>query len=81
MYPDEDEWLNSGDAIVVDPTGNVVAGPLHRERAILYAECDPAKVALARRTLDVAGHYSRPMCSRSACDGGALPIVFEDEEK
>ena len=40
--------------------GKIVAGPLRRERGILMAECDPEKVTRARRTLDVAGHYSRP---------------------
>jgi len=60
LYPDDEEWLNSGDAVVVDPTGTIVAGPMHRERGILYAECDPARAALARRSLDVAGHYGRP---------------------
>jgi nitrilase len=60
LYPDEEEWLNPGDAVVIDPAGKVVAGPLHRERGILYAECDPGRVAVARRSIDVAGHYGRP---------------------
>jgi nitrilase len=60
LYPDEEEWLNSGDSVVVDPTGKIAAGPMHRERGILYAECDPSRAALARRTLDLAGHYGRP---------------------
>jgi nitrilase len=60
IYPDDEEWLNSGDAVVVEPSGKIVAGPMHRERGILYAECDPALAARSRRTLDVAGHYGRP---------------------
>src|SRR5260370_7577777 len=60
IYPDEDEWLNSGDAVVIDPMGAIAAGPLHRERAILYADCDPGRAALARRSRDVVGHYGRP---------------------
>jgi len=60
VYPDPDEWLNPGDSVVVDPTGKVVAGPMHQERGILYATCDLAEVATARRTLDVVGHYNRP---------------------
>ena len=60
LYPDPDEWVNSGWSVIVDPDGLVVAGPLCNEYGILYAECDPARAAVARRRLDVAGHYSRP---------------------
>ncbi len=60
VYPDPEEWLNSGDSVIVAPNGVTVAGPLHEEYGILYAECDPARVAAAHRTLDVAGHYGRP---------------------
>jgi nitrilase len=60
LYPDADEWVNSGDSVVVDPTGKVAAGPMHQEKGILYADCDPARVAVARRTFDPAGHYHRP---------------------
>ncbi len=59
LFPDPDEWINDGDSVVVDPMGKVVAGPLRREAAILYAEIDVARVAPSRRTLDVTGHYAR----------------------
>ncbi|MDQ1603181.1 MAG: nitrilase [Actinomycetota bacterium] len=60
LFPHRDTWLNSGDSVIMDPHGNVVAGPLHREYGILYADIDPAVSASAHRTLDVAGHYGRP---------------------
>jgi nitrilase len=60
IYPDPDDWINAGDSVIVGPDGGVVAGPLHEEHGILYAECDPARAVAARRTLDVAGHYGRP---------------------
>ena len=60
MFPDLEEWFNAGDSVIVSPSGKIVAGPLHEEHGILYADCDPAQSAAARRTLDVAGHYSRP---------------------
>jgi nitrilase len=60
LFPDEDDWFNPGDSVVVAPDGKVVAGPLRNQRGILYAECDLEKAAAARRTLDVAGHYGRP---------------------
>jgi nitrilase len=60
LFPDLEDWFNPGDSVLVAPDGKLVAGPLHNEHGILYADCDPARPAAARRTLDVAGHYSRP---------------------
>ena len=60
LYPPEENWINPGDSVVIAPGGGKVAGPLHEQQGILYADIDPARVAGARRTFDVAGHYSRP---------------------
>ena len=60
LYPDADEWVNPGDSVVVAPGGEIVAGPMHKESGILYHQLDLEKVSIARRALDVAGHYSRP---------------------
>jgi nitrilase len=60
LYPNPDEWLNSGDSLVVAPGGKIVAGPLRNELGILYADIDLEQVGIARRSLDVVGHYSRP---------------------
>lgn len=60
LYPDADEWINQGDSVVIAPGGEIVAGPLQNEKGILYAEVDSQRVAAARRSLDVAGHYARP---------------------
>ena len=53
-------WLNPGDSAIVDPDGKMLAGPLHEEECILYAEVDPASWRGSRYQLDVAGHYGRP---------------------
>jgi nitrilase len=60
LFPNLEEWYNTGDSVIVDPRGQIVAGPLHEEHGILYAECDPVVASVAKRTLDVAGHYGRP---------------------
>ncbi len=60
LYPDKDEWVNPGDSVVIAPGGDIVAGPLHNELGILYVELDRQRVGIARRALDVAGHYARP---------------------
>jgi nitrilase len=60
LFPDDAEWINGGDSVVVAPGGRIVAGPLHNERGMLFAEVDLERVGSARRSLDVAGHYARP---------------------
>jgi nitrilase len=60
LFPDPEEWVNAGDAVVHQPFGGVAAGPMHREKGLLIAEIDPAEARASRRKFDVAGHYSRP---------------------
>jgi len=60
LFPDDDEWINGGDSVVVAPGGRIVAGPLRQERGMLLADLDLERVGIARRSLDVAGHYARP---------------------
>jgi nitrilase len=60
LFPDPNESINAGDSVVIDPAGAIVAGPLRNEKGILYADIDPTRVAVAKRSLDVVGHYARP---------------------
>lgn len=60
LYPDNDEWVNPGDSVVIAPGGKIVVGPMRKEEGIIYRELDCERVGAAKRTLDVAGHYSRP---------------------
>ena len=74
-----DEWINDGDAVVVNPAGTVTAGPLHREKGILYAEIDIEAARRARRSLDVCGHYARPDIFSLAVNRKPLrPAEFSD---
>jgi len=74
-----DEWVNPGNAVVIAPSGEVVAGPLHREKGILYAEIDVEAARRARRSLDVCGHYARPdIFSLSVNRKPLPPLVFSD---
>jgi nitrilase len=79
LFPDAHEWINSGDSIVVAPGGDVVAGPLHAQQGLLFADIQPALAAAARRTLDVTGHYSRPDVFQLAVDRSAKePVSFRE---
>ena len=74
-----EEWINDGNAVVVKPMGAVVAGPLNREKGILYAEIDQEEARRARRSLDVCGHYSRPDIFSFSVDRRPLsPVTFSD---
>lgn len=59
LYPASEEWINPGDSAVIAPGGDIVAGPMHQKKGILYAEIDPERASTAKRDLDVTGHYSR----------------------
>jgi nitrilase len=60
LYPEDEAWINPGDSAVIAPEGEIVAGPMHEKKGILYGEIDLSLVAPAKRILDVVGHYSRP---------------------
>lgn len=60
LYPASAEWINPGDSVVVAPGGEITAGPMRKEKGILFAEIDSKQVGISKRDLDVTGHYSRP---------------------
>lgn len=60
LFPNKDEWVNQGDAVVYAPFGGVVAGPMRKEKGFLFAEIDIAKAKASRRKFDASGHYARP---------------------
>lgn len=79
LYPDADEWVNPGDSIVIAPGGEIIAGPMRKEAGILYCDIDLEKVSIAKRTLDVAGHYSRPdIFTLNVNTQHQSPVVFKD---
>jgi nitrilase len=59
----------------VQPGGDVVAGPMHKKTDILYAEIDIAASRIARKDMDVSGHYNRPDIFKLEVDRRPLPPV------
>ncbi|MBZ0161439.1 MAG: carbon-nitrogen hydrolase family protein [Notoacmeibacter sp.] len=60
LFPNKDEWVNPGDAVVYKPFGGIVAGPMHQEKGLLVAEIDVGTAQASRRKFDASGHYARP---------------------
>jgi len=63
------EFEHNGGAAIIDPRGEIVAGPLMGEEGILTAEADMALVRKCKVSSDPAGHYSRPDLFRLEVDG------------
>ncbi len=63
------DCLGRGGAVVVDPLGRVIAGPLYDAEGMVVADCDLRVGLRAKRWFDVTGHYSRPdLYPRPAAD-------------
>lgn len=78
VFPSQ-EWINGGGAMVVNPSGSVVGGPLVEKKEILYADIDTDASKKARRSLDVAGHYARPDIFTLNIDRSKIkPVDFEN---
>ena len=60
LYPEGREWINPGNSCIVNPKGQIIAGPLEAEEGILYAEVALSTIIEAKRMFDVVGHYARP---------------------
>jgi nitrilase len=60
IYGGDGDWMSRGNTVIVDPYGDILAGPISETEGILYAEVDVATVRQSRRQFDAVGHYSRP---------------------
>lgn len=65
LYGD-DEVLSGGTSVVIDPMGNIVAGPLEGEEGVLFADLDVEAARTSRHQFDPTGHFSRPDILRLA---------------
>lgn len=51
--------IKNGGSMIVDPRGDVIAGPLLNEEGIITAKINLEKILEERQNFDYSGHYSR----------------------
>lgn len=55
-----DTVMMRGGSAIIDPLGNVLAGPNYSGEILLYAELDLEQIPRGKFDFDVCGHYARP---------------------
>lgn len=73
--------VTRGGSCIVDPYGQIVAGPLYDEAGILYAHIDPGETRAAKFDFDVAGHYARPDVFQLSIDESAQHSTIHHDER
>jgi predicted amidohydrolase len=70
---------HTGDSCIIDPRGEIIAGPASGE-TILLAEGSLENVLAAKAACDVGGHYSRPDIFHLTVNGRPLSRVSIERE-
>jgi nitrilase len=60
LTADPEVVLINGGSCIVDPLGQVLAGPARNGEVLLTADLDLGEIARGKFDLDVVGHYARP---------------------
>lgn len=75
------EWEHTGQSVIIDPRGEIIAGPADGEE-IIYADGSLDIVRAAKAACDIAGHYSRPDIFRLIVDDSErAPVEFASATK
>ena len=75
--PTPDQVVCRGASVIVNPFGDVLAGPLIDEEGLLVADLDVDDVVRGRYDFDAAGHYSRPDIFTLMVDRGEKSAVTD----
>jgi len=73
QFPD---ILCRGGSAIIDPLGEVLAGPLYDKEDMLVADLDLGLIARSRFDFDVVGHYARPDVFRLVVNENPSPTVI-----
>lgn len=57
---DPETVLLRGGSCIVDPLGEVLAGPVFDSETLIYADIDPSAITRGKYDFDATGHYARP---------------------
>jgi nitrilase len=74
-YDDPEQTVCRGASVIVNPYGDVLAGPLHDDEGWLIADLDLDDVTRGRYDFDAAGHYSRSDIFTLLVDRDERPVV------
>jgi nitrilase len=55
---DPEAVISRGGSCIVDPSGEVIAGPVYDEEAVLVATLDPGALVRGKFDFDAVGHYA-----------------------
>lgn len=72
---DPDTIMIRGGSSIVDPLGNVLAGPVYDESCVLVADLDLSLIPRGKYDFDPVGHYSRPDLFRLDVNTAPQPPV------
>ena len=71
-----------GGSVIIDPAGQVLAGPVFDREAILYADIDPEAKTRSHLDFDPVGHYARPDVFSLAVNTAPTPsVTFAGESR
>ena len=68
-----DDVVSTGGSCIIDPLGQVLAGPARDGEEILIADIDLDEIARGKFDFDVVGHYARPDVFRLIVDEAPTP--------
>jgi nitrilase len=72
---DPDIVILRGGSCIIDPFGQILAGPEYEKECILTADIDLGEIARGKYDFDVVGHYARPDVFRLHVNERANPAV------
>lgn len=73
----DDAVVSRGGSCIIDPFGQVLAGPDFEGESVLVADIDRSAIARAKFDFDATGHYARPdVFSLQVNEADTQPVVF-----